>query len=133
MARIDVGVKVDGAKELRREIRRAQDQGLKRELKEANRAASQTVAVEAKTRHVPIEDGHLEDAIRALGSQSKAQVKAGGARNETNRYAGVIHFGDPNRGIRPQPFLFEALARKWDDVYEAYEAAMRRLARKLST
>lgn len=133
MAKIEVGVKVEGAKELRREIRRAQDQGLKKELRDANRAASETVAVEAKTRHVPVEAGHLQKSIRALGSQSKAQVKAGGARNETDEYVGVIHFGDPKRGIRPQPFLYEALSRKWDEVYEAYEDAMRRLARKLST
>ena len=127
---IRAGIKVEGAKELRREIRKVESKDLKDELKRANKAAALQVAEEAKTSTVPVRSGALKKAITALGSATKGQVKAG---KKATPYAGPIHFGWPARNIEPQPFLYEALSKKWDDVFSNYEKAMEKIADKLST
>jgi len=130
---IRAGIKVDGAKELRREIRKVEAKDLKDELKRANKEAALQVAEEAKTRTVPVGGGALKKSISALGSATKGQVKAGKKSGNTQDYAGVIHYGDPSRGIRPQPFLHEAMSEKWEEVFSKYEKAMEKIAEKLST
>lgn len=133
MARTDFDVRVEGAKELRRAIRQMERKDLKDELKRANKEAAETVAERAKTKTVPVRSGDLKRAISALGSQTKGQVKVGGARANTRDYAGVIHYGDPKRGIKPQPFLHEAASDEWDEVRKKYEKALNRIAVELST
>jgi len=127
---IQMGVKVEGARELRREIRKVQSKDLKDELKAANKAVATLVAEEAKTSTVPVRSGQLKRAITALGSATKGQVKAG---KKAVPYAGPIHFGWPARNIEPQPFLYEALSKKWNDVFLNYEKAMEKIADQLST
>lgn len=127
------GVKVTGARELRSAIRKAESKDLKDELKRANKEAASLVAEEAKTKTAPVRSGALASSVSALGSATKGQVKAGKASKNTRDYAGVIHYGDPGRGIEPQPFLHEALGDKWDEVFEKYEKAMENIAKKLST
>jgi len=126
-------IKVEGAKELRRQIKAMEATGLNDELKKANKEAAELVADRAKSATVPVDSGNLKKAIRALGSKTKGQVKAGGARGGTRDYAGIVHYGDPNRGLEPQPFLHEAASDKWKEVREAYESAMNKIARKLSS
>jgi len=126
-------IKVDGAKELRRSIKKMESKDLKDNLKAANKEAAEVVSERAKTSTVPVDSGNLRKAIRALGSQSKGQVKVGGARGNTRDYAGVVHYGDRNRGIEPQPFLHEAASDKWEEVRAAYEKAMNDIAGKLSS
>lgn len=126
-------IEVEGARELRRAIRKMEASGLDVELKTANKEAADTVAQRARERHVPVRDGDLKRAIRGLGSKTKAQVKAGGARGGTRDYAGVIHYGDPKRGIEPQPFLHQAASDEWKEVRKKYEAALNRIADELSS
>ena len=125
-------IRVTGAKELRRALKNAEGD-LKQELKAANKAAAQSVADAAKSRHVPVKSGNLAAAISALGSATKGTVKAGKKSKGTQNYAGVIHYGDPNRGRPPQPFLHEAMSAEWDNVYGAYETALKNITDKLST
>ena len=125
-------IKVTGGKELRRALKNA-DKELKQDLKAANKAAAQTVADAAKSRHVPVDSGNLKAAISALGSATKGTVKAGKKSNGTQDYAGVIHYGDPNRGRAPQPFLHDAMSDEWDVVYAAYEKALKKITDKLSS
>lgn len=129
----DMAIRVEGARELRARIRKMERKDLKDELKRANKEAAETVADRARTRTVPVQSGDLKKAIKALGSQTKGRVKVGGARANTRDYAGVIHYGDPGRGIRAQPFLHEAASDEWDEVVEKYEKAMRNIAKELST
>lgn len=128
---IGAGVRVEGARELRRAIRQSESD-LRSELKKANKEAAETVAQEAKSKTVPVRDGDLKNSISALGSQTKGQVKAGKASRNTKDYAGVIHYGDPSRGIRPQPFLHEAMGEKWDEVFSKYEKALEKIVDDLS-
>lgn len=119
-----------GARELRREIKRAEDKGLADALKMAYRDSSTIVAQRSKI-NAPWRSGDLRSSIRPLGGASKAVVAAG--RGRTNAYAGVIHYGWPARNITAQPFIHEALKSEWDLVYATFEDALADLADELST
>lgn len=133
MADQEFSIKVSNARELRSAIRKMGRQELGDDLKKANKAAAETVADRAKTVTVPVDSGNLKKSIRALGSKTKGQVKAGAARGGTRDYAGIVHYGDPNRGRDPQPFLHEAASDEWNEVMAAYEAALDKISKSLST
>jgi hypothetical protein len=46
-------------------------------------------------------------------------------------YAGVIHFGWPRHNIEPQPFLYDALDKRFDEVTKLYELRIAALVQKL--
>ncbi|MDQ0645665.1 hypothetical protein [Microbacterium murale] len=66
----------------------------------------------------PRDSGTLAGTLRAGRGKTKAVVRAGGARAP---YAGVIHYGWPGHGIRPQPFLSDALQRKRSDIFRSLD------------
>lgn len=121
-------IKVEGLKELQREIRRIEDTELKKKLRESNKAAAQLVADEAQST-VPRRSGRLAKTIKAKGGQRDGTVKAGtGARVP---YAAPIHFGWRARNISPQPFLYEAQDKRRNEVIAYYEKALDDLGKKL--
>ena len=124
------GFKVDGLKELQKEIRRTEDVELKKQLRLANKEAAQVVADQAKV-EVPRRSGRLARSIGTQASQTSASVKAGTAARVP--YAGPIHFGWPKRNIRPQPFLYEAMDKRIGEVRRAYEKSLEKLGKSLSS
>lgn len=109
-------IAVVGLAELSR-LFRAAGGDLSEELREANKAAAEVVAAEARGR-VPRRSGRLAKSIRATGGVRVAAVRAGGARMP---YAGPIHFGWPAHNIRPQPFLYDAADDRRTEVIAVYE------------
>lgn len=75
----------------------------------------------------PVLSGRLSGTIRAGRGKTKAVVRAGGARAP---YAGVIHYGWPERDIAPQPFLSAALQSERSDVFRALEEGLAEIQRK---
>ena len=63
---------------------------------------------------VPRLSGDLAGTLRAGKGKTKAVVRAGYARR--GAHAGVVHYGDPHRGHRAQPFLTDALKRSQSRV-----------------
>ena len=124
------GFKVDGLKELQKEIRKTEDVELKKSLRLANKEAAQVVADQAKV-EVPRRSGRLARSIGTQASQTSAFVKAGTAARVP--YAGPIHFGWPKRNIRPQPFLYEALDKRIGEVRRAYEKNLGKITKDLSS
>lgn len=131
------GIKVEGAKELRAAIKRAGDSGLKQHLASANKSAAEVVVHEALP-NVPVRTGRLRASVRALGSQTKANVKAGSAGVD---YAAAIHWGRkvgnvwhglkrPNP-IKARPFLHDAARSATSRVVATYEAAIDRLLKEI--
>lgn len=116
-----VRIEVTGARELRRAVKKAQDDGLTKELKGAYRDAAKIVTSESK-QNVPVLSGDLRSSIRPLGGTASAQVAAG--RGRTRDYAGVIHFGWPAHNIKPHPFIHDAISTEWDRIYKAFENAI---------
>jgi hypothetical protein len=133
-------VRIEGYRELRRELRRLEDamdvQAAKGDLKQMNLDAARLVRSEA-LRLVPVQTGLLKSTVREAATQRNARVRAGFQRVP---YAGPIHFGWPSRPnpglgwrggpIRPQPFLYDALDRRRNEVVDAYERNLRSIIRK---
>jgi len=118
-------VSVDGARELRKALKTVGDEA-KAGLKDVNLEVAEIVARAAVTK-VPSRSGALRETVRAAGAQTRASVKAGFKKVP---YAGVIHFGWPARGILPQPFLYDALDARRDEVMDAYTDGMADLIKK---
>lgn len=121
------GITVDGARELRRTLKRA---GVDvKELKATHKSSAQIVMTRAAslcpvapitmTSAVP---GLLKDTLRAAGTQTAAIVRAGNNRRSAKGvpYAGPIHWGWHRRNIKPNLFLTRAASEtepKWVESY----------------
>lgn len=114
-------VRVEGARELRRTLRRA---GVSVEdLKDANAAAGNIVAAAGRG-SAPRRSGALAPSVRASRAAASATVRAGGARTP---YAGVIHWGWPAHHISARPWLSEAATSTEAAWTAAYEAGVEKL------
>lgn len=125
-------VRIEGVQELRKKIRGITDDldrdGAKGALKDLNLDAAKVVEGKA-TAIIPRRTGKLASTLRAAGTQRQARVRAGYRRQGYN-YAGPIHFGWYAQGIRPQPFLYDALDARRNQVLEVYDAGIDRLIKQ---
>jgi hypothetical protein len=123
-------IRIEGGRELRRAFREAGDD--MSDLKDLHKRLADDVAGTAKTK-VPVRSGRLQRSIRGSGTKTAARIRAGNNRKSgptSVPYAGPIHFGWGARGIRPQPFLYEALDDRRDEVVDAYNRQVREIIRK---
>lgn len=141
-----VQLEVRNLKEVQRRLRAIGDDAVK-DLKDAHGAAARIVEQEAKST-VPVKrvgpgdsayirrgasPGRLKASIRSTGQARAGVVRAGGPSYGV-LYAGVIHYGWPNRPnygnwngkivwggpIKAQPFMFEAMGNKESEVEEVF-------------
>lgn len=98
-----------------------------KDLTDTNRAAAQPV-FQAAQDMVPRLDGDLAATIGISATRTRAQIKAG---NRIVVYAGPIHFGWPEHGIEAQPFLYDALDKRGEEVQGVYADRVEELVRKL--
>lgn len=120
-------IEVEGLKELRKALDEAADDA--QDLKDANREAGTVVVEEAKSL-VPVLTGRLQASIRATGAKAGSTVVGGRA---SLVYAGVIHFGWPAHNIEPQPFLYDAVDRRRDEVMDRYQKAIDQIVDRLNS
>lgn len=124
-----VTVRAHNLDELRRAIRKAGDEGLKKALKASNKSAAEIV-VRAALPKVPVRSGALKRSVRSLASQKSGRVAAGNARAP---HAAAIHFGrkvgnvgrPPGNHPGPNPiagrmFLWDAANDKAPEVEKQY-------------
>ena len=118
-------------RELRKAFREA-GEGIQ-ELKQLHRAIADDVAGTAKTL-VPVRSGRLKASIRGAGLQTRALVRAGNNRKSASGvpYAHPIHFGWSRRHIKPQPFLYEALDERRQEVIGAYNKQVNDLIKQVA-
>jgi hypothetical protein len=126
---IEPAVNIDGGRKLRKAFKDAGDD--MSDLKDLHRRLADDVAGTAKTK-VPVRSSRLKDSIRGSGTKTAARVRAGNNRKTASGvpYAAPIHFGWGRRGIRPQPFLYEALDSRRQEVVDAYNTEVRTIIRK---
>ena len=106
-------VYVEGLNEVIKKLRAAgSDFG---DLKDLNHRVGNIVIGNAR---VPKDSGEVAGTLRAGRGKGKAVVRAGYASR--GKYAGVLHYGDPHRGHRAQPFLTDALKRSQGQVISEY-------------
>lgn len=114
-----VRVEVTGAVELRKALKRMG--GDLKDLTKVNREAADKVAAEARPR-APRLTGALAASVKARATQKAGRVEAGSNRlGRPVVYAGPIHFGWFRRNIDPQPFIYDALDARRDEVVSRYQ------------
>jgi hypothetical protein len=117
-------VSVEGGAQLRRAFK-AFD-GRLDDLTALHKDIAETVADRAHTL-VPRLTGFLADTISPRGAKTRASVIAGGRRAV---YGPPIHFGWRARNIAPQPFLYDALDDRRDEVFARYDSGVGELVRR---
>lgn len=121
MALQQSGLAIEGLDQL---VRRLEKLGVQVEdLKAAFTRAGALVVAEAVAR-VPRLDGDLAATIRQSKTKNRARIMVGSKRVP---YPGPVHFGWPDRNIEPQPFLWEAMEAKQDDVIRTIDIELDRL------
>jgi hypothetical protein len=123
------GVKVEGLASVRRQLKNLSDDVDYRaqEFLPVNKAIASAIAGDAK-KFVPVLSGALAASIREAASKTSARVKAGGGKEVA--YAGPIHFGWPARRIKPQPFFYDAIDGRRDEIKDRYEKLVDDLIKK---
>lgn len=117
------GIRVEGLRELNKKLRAAGDESA--DLPDLMQQLGQIVISHAS---VPAQSGELAGTLRAGRGRTKAVVRAGYAKRAG--HAGVVHYGDPHRGHRAQPFLVDALRKSQTQVVQALDAGMQQLLQK---
>ena len=119
-------VRIEGLKEVNRALRGLSND-LKDGLKDTHRRAGEIVAQGAR-QIAPVRTGNLLKTIRSNPTQRQGRVAIGNGRAIGGvPYAGPIHFGWPARRIVPQPFVYDALDSRVNEVRKNYETAIDRL------
>lgn len=117
-------VSVQGLREVTRSL--SQYAGAIDELKEANAKIGSKVAQTAIAT-APKLSGALASSVKYNRAKNSVSLKAGGARVP---YAGVIEYGDPNRGIEAQPFLRRAAWNDREYIKQQFSANLEGLKRQ---
>ncbi len=120
---------INGGRKLRKAFKEVGDD--MSDLKDLHRRLADNVAGTAKTK-VPVRSGRLKNSIRGSGTKTAARVKAGNNRKTASGvpYGPPIHWGWARKGIRAQPFLYEALDVKRQEVIDTYNKEVRTIIRK---
>lgn len=121
-------VKVEGLRELQRDLRRAGDKDLQRELRKAGKEAGESAKDDARTflaRNHSI-SGRLERSVGIQVSQSGVRIKMG---TPSMDYHGP--FAGGWRSKAPRPVLGVAAAKTKKERAEAYEKAIERVTKAL--
>ena len=124
MAGTKPGIEVEGGPQLRKAFKRLGDRA--GDLKGLHGDIGEIVADTAESL-APFVTGNLAESIRSSSRKTGATVMAG---RQAVPYAGPIHFGWRARNIEPQPFLYDALDDRRDDIVSKYRAGVDVLVRR---
>ena len=100
---VNRGLRIEGLRELNAKLRKVGDDSQDRP--ELMQGIGNIVIANARP---PRESGELAGTMRAGRGRTKAVVRVGYARR--GGHACVVHYGDPHRGHRANPFMIRALA-----------------------
>lgn len=110
-------LEIQGLREIVRDLKQLSEDS-REDMKETHRIAGEIVAAAAKPL-APVRTGALSATISSSPTKYQGRVKIG--RGASVPYAGPIHFGWPARRIAPQPFVYEALDGRRDEVLQTYK------------
>lgn len=115
--RLETGGKleIEGLREIVRDLKGLETDS-REDMKETHRRAGQIV-VDGATRLVPVRTGALLDSLKSSPTKYMGRVRVGSA---SVPYAGPIHFGWPARAIKPNPFIYEVLDGRRNEVATLY-------------
>jgi HK97 gp10 family phage protein len=116
-------LEIEGLKEIQRALKGLAEDS-REDMKETHRKAGEIVAAAAKPL-APVLTGRLSATIVSSPTKYQGRVRIG--RGASVPYAGPIHFGWPARRIAPQPFIYEALDGRREEVKQQYEQRINEL------
>lgn len=119
-------IRVEGLNKLVRDLQKLEGD-VASSIKSLNAELADDVAQTARQK-VPRLTGTLAGSIRSSGQQRTGVVRAG---SRGVPYAGPIHFGWAKRNIRPQPFLYDALDDRREDVVRRWARELDKLVNKV--
>ena len=122
-------IKVTGLSKVQRDLRKLSTDALdlnKTEFLETNKQVAEIIINESK-RYIPVISGALAAAVRNASTKKSAKVRAGSVAVP---YAGPIHFGYPKRAIKPNPFFYDAIDSRRDEVRQKYDSLVSSLITK---
>ena len=119
-------IRVEGLNKLTRQLKTLEGD-VSSAVKELNAELAEDVAQTARQK-VPRRSGALAGSIRSSGQARTGVVRAG---SRGVPYAGPIHFGWAKRNIRPQPFLYNALDDRRDDIIRRWSQELDKLVSKV--
>lgn len=122
-------VKIEGLSKVQRDLRKLSTDALdlnKTEFLETNKRVAEIIIGESK-KYVPVLTGALAESIRNASTKKAAKVRAG---NVGVPYAGPIHFGWPSRAIKPNPFFYDAIDFRREEVFDRYGQLVEHLIEK---
>lgn len=117
------GIRIEGLRELNAKLRAAGDESAA--LPDLMFRLGSIVINAAR---VPADSGELAGTLRAGRGRTKAVVRAGYAKR--GAHAGVVHYGNPHRGSRAQPFLVDALRRAQPQLVSELQTGIDQLLKK---
>jgi len=120
-------VKIEGITKIQRQIREF-DANAQDDLKVIHLENAKIVAAVAG-RLVPYKTGKLAESVRAGALKNSGVVRAGFAKKDPV-YAGPIHFGWPKRRITPNPFIYDAIDQRKQEIIDNYVKAIDNLTNK---
>lgn len=120
MAASKSSVKVDGVREVQRALKELEADAA--DLKIAHLAVS-TKLLPGVTTRTPRRTGTLAGSWQAGGTKTRARITS------TERYAGVIEYGDPKRNIEPAKMIRDTITASSREILETYEVELAKLAR----
>lgn len=118
-------VRIEGLAKFHRELKQF-DPALPKELKQISKSAADLVADTSRI-NVPVREGTLQRAIKAAATAKGAEVRV------KLIYAPPIHFGWPGHNIEPQPFVYDAVDERADEVYAKFEQGLAELLARTFT
>jgi hypothetical protein len=118
-------VEIQGLKETQKALR-GLSKATRDDMKEVHRRAGQIV-VDGVQILVPVRTGALLASIKSAPLQRQGRVRIGSL---SVPYAGPIHFGWPAQNIKPNPFIYDVLDSRREEVQRAYEGEIAHLIRK---
>lgn len=119
-------LRIEGLRETLRDLRQL-SKDARDDMKETHRNAGEVVASLARTL-APSRTGQLSKTIRSNPTQRQGRVSIG--RGVSVPYAAPIHFGWPARRIKPQPFVYDALDNRRDEIFRLYDERIGLLIRE---
>ena len=108
-------LEIEGLRDVQKAMKNFSDDS-RNDMKDTHRKAGQLV-VDGAARLVPVRSGALLASLRSAPTQRQGKVRLGSAAVP---YAGPIHFGWPARHIQPNPFIYEVLDGRRQEVYALY-------------
>lgn len=122
---------IQGVEQAQRDLRKFQQQEIRKQVRRANLEAAQA-AVPFAQAEAPRRSGALAGDISASATASAGKLRAGKGGKKTGLYAGPIHFGWFRHHIRPNPFLQRGADKASSAIRAVYERAMNRAVNRIN-